>query len=434
MADREFTNINGIKVCDETARNNIPTRTSQLENDSDYATITQVNQAIDNAQLGSGGSGTSYDDTEVRNDINNIKTDLGTAELTTTAKNVKGAINEVVTRCTDIENEANSYFELGGETNIFAQDRYLTGYYIEDSTKLGGYSILDSKSGVGKIAIVEIEPNTKYSIVKGENTVVDGSKKMFVYGTDSALFNQGDARRKLDGIHGRIYETHATFTSTATDNYLYIYFSDDTSATDYLQVTEGERTDFLPIDPIYNPSAKLNVYSIDEVDEKLKLYQLKADAKVNKNITKFYIPNSKVPDYAILNCTYNELPDLTTFYSYSDSLVDNVYVTKTVIGNEGSTNAYPINAYRFKPNSPILANKEKSQVIPKLIITGCIHGSEKPSALALLNLCKNLKESLNIYDNNDDPKKYDASYLNFVGITLRFKGITGNNLVSFNIK
>ena len=54
MADREFTNINGIKVCDQTARNSIPTKTSQLENDSDYATITQVNQAIDNAQLGGG--------------------------------------------------------------------------------------------------------------------------------------------------------------------------------------------------------------------------------------------------------------------------------------------------------------------------------------------------------------------------------------------
>ena len=34
--------------------NNIPTKISQLENDSDYATITQVNQAIDNAQLGGG--------------------------------------------------------------------------------------------------------------------------------------------------------------------------------------------------------------------------------------------------------------------------------------------------------------------------------------------------------------------------------------------
>ena len=56
MANREFTNINGIYVCDQTARDSIPTKTSQLENDSDYATITQVNQAINNAQLG-GGSG-----------------------------------------------------------------------------------------------------------------------------------------------------------------------------------------------------------------------------------------------------------------------------------------------------------------------------------------------------------------------------------------
>ena len=54
MADREFTNINGIKVCDQTARNSIPTKTSQLENDNDYVTTTQLNQAIDNAQLGGG--------------------------------------------------------------------------------------------------------------------------------------------------------------------------------------------------------------------------------------------------------------------------------------------------------------------------------------------------------------------------------------------
>ena len=57
MANREFTNINGIKVCDQTARNSIPTKTSQLENDSDYVTTTQLNQAIDNVQTG-GGSGT----------------------------------------------------------------------------------------------------------------------------------------------------------------------------------------------------------------------------------------------------------------------------------------------------------------------------------------------------------------------------------------
>lgn len=38
MADREFDNINGIKVCDQTARDKIPTKTSQLTNDSGYIT------------------------------------------------------------------------------------------------------------------------------------------------------------------------------------------------------------------------------------------------------------------------------------------------------------------------------------------------------------------------------------------------------------
>ena len=56
MSDRDFTNINGINVCDKTARNSIPTKTSQLENDDDYATITQVNQAINNAHLSGGGT------------------------------------------------------------------------------------------------------------------------------------------------------------------------------------------------------------------------------------------------------------------------------------------------------------------------------------------------------------------------------------------
>lgn len=55
MADREFNNINGIKVCDQTARDKIPTKTSQLENDSNFATDSVVDEKIANAQLGSGG-------------------------------------------------------------------------------------------------------------------------------------------------------------------------------------------------------------------------------------------------------------------------------------------------------------------------------------------------------------------------------------------
>lgn len=56
-------------------------------------------------ELPAGGTGTSYDDTEIKTDINTIKTDLGTEELTTTAKNVKGAVNEVAAQYKDIANK-----------------------------------------------------------------------------------------------------------------------------------------------------------------------------------------------------------------------------------------------------------------------------------------------------------------------------------------
>lgn len=70
MPDREFTNINGIKVCDQTARDRIPTKTSQLQNDSDFATNSSVdskinakaeelNNRIDNIGGSSGGGSSS---------------------------------------------------------------------------------------------------------------------------------------------------------------------------------------------------------------------------------------------------------------------------------------------------------------------------------------------------------------------------------------
>lgn len=56
-------------------------------------------------ELPAGGTGTSYDDTAIKNDINNIKTDLGTDTLNTTAKTVKGAVNEVAAQYKDIANK-----------------------------------------------------------------------------------------------------------------------------------------------------------------------------------------------------------------------------------------------------------------------------------------------------------------------------------------
>ena len=69
-------------------------------------------------ELPAGGTGTSYDDTEIKSDINTIKTDLGTEELTTTAKNVKGAVNEVAAQYKDIANKTITTEERTKLTNL----------------------------------------------------------------------------------------------------------------------------------------------------------------------------------------------------------------------------------------------------------------------------------------------------------------------------
>lgn len=63
MANNEIKDINGYKLCDEKARQDIadivvPTKTSELTNDSNFITDTEVDTKISNAQLGgeSGGA------------------------------------------------------------------------------------------------------------------------------------------------------------------------------------------------------------------------------------------------------------------------------------------------------------------------------------------------------------------------------------------
>ena len=66
--------------------------------------LNNMENGIEAAHQNSGGGGTSYDDTEIKSDINTIKTDLGTETLNTTAKDIKGAVNEVAAQYKDIAN------------------------------------------------------------------------------------------------------------------------------------------------------------------------------------------------------------------------------------------------------------------------------------------------------------------------------------------
>ena len=79
-------------------------------------------------------SSTPYDDTEIKTDINTIKTDLGTEELTTTAKDVKGAVNEVVAQ----------YKDIAKKTIVEGNKLYLVK---ADGTKLDSGTALPTSSG-----------------------------------------------------------------------------------------------------------------------------------------------------------------------------------------------------------------------------------------------------------------------------------------------
>ena len=97
-------------------------------------------------ELPAGGTGTSYDDTEIKTDINTIKTDLGTETLTTTAKNVKGAVNEVNSQCKNIANLSLTK-HTDGKIYIKKQDGTLVGTGVEVGNDVDLSKITMSMSG-----------------------------------------------------------------------------------------------------------------------------------------------------------------------------------------------------------------------------------------------------------------------------------------------
>ena len=169
MADREFTNINGIKVCDQTARDNIPTKTSQLTNDSDYVTTTQVNQAIDNAQLGGGevdlSSYAKITDlptktSQLTNDSGYI-TNIPDEYITETELNDKGyattsQIPTVPTNVSEFTNDANYASETFvtnkiAEASLSGGEVDLSGYVTKETGNANQITFADGQTFQAKL-------------------------------------------------------------------------------------------------------------------------------------------------------------------------------------------------------------------------------------------------------------------------------------------
>lgn len=126
----------------------------EIHNDGDVLSASIINkfeEALDtNTKAIKNGTGTSYDDTEIKTDINTIKTDLGTEELTTTAKTVKGAVNEVAAQYKEIANNQPTDLSLDSATNLLQ-------LVNSKGSKLGNGITLPISSGGGTSQYLHIK-------------------------------------------------------------------------------------------------------------------------------------------------------------------------------------------------------------------------------------------------------------------------------------
>lgn len=124
--------------------------------------INKVNTRINTVEAN------AYDDTQIRQNINNIKTELGTEELTTTDQTIKGAVNEIDSQIKDIVYLIdNPNFELIGDMEYKLKNNITleTTLNIPDNVKIKGFgkTITSNFDGIVLNA-------------KGKNITIDGLK------------------------------------------------------------------------------------------------------------------------------------------------------------------------------------------------------------------------------------------------------------------
>lgn len=180
--------------------------------------------------LPTGGTGKPYDDTSIKSDISNIKNDLGTAQLTTTAQNVKGAINEIDAKCDDIavktitteERTKLTNLKNYDDTSIKADIQTLKDNginLIEDDTSMNGISdtVHDNLETANKTIIGGInEINSQFKDIAntGKLTDLNTTEKSSIVGAINEVFQNASNGKTLiaQAITGKGVSTSNTDT------------------------------------------------------------------------------------------------------------------------------------------------------------------------------------------------------------------------------
>ena len=155
-----------------TKNNNMKTDIDGIKTDLGTVELTttakDVKGAVNelNTKIGTGG-GVSYDDTAIKADISSIKTDLGTAQLETTAKDVKGAINEV-----------NKKIGTGGGAGTSYDDTQIKNDINAIKTELGTDTLTTTAQNI-KGAVNEVAAQCKDLNVNGLEKMNSASLEIF---------------------------------------------------------------------------------------------------------------------------------------------------------------------------------------------------------------------------------------------------------------
>ena len=283
----------------------------------------------------------------IKTDINTIKTDLGTEELTTTAKNVKGAVNEVAAQYKDVATKTitteernkltslNNYDDTSIKNDIQVQKTRIDSLTtLTEGSTTGDAELIDGRTGADGVTYTNIgnairtqcgNLNTLLDIEYEpiSNNCIDDSKfvgKNF----DSIFGHSGNKKFKLDKkltssrLKGYIELEDGTQPSTAFQ----IYLASTIEGIDGIQLSIGGT---------YISAPNFDKYDIISVD---------CWSVYDKNIKTFFIGNYEDeydnfktrPKSKTINTMETKLtsiqPEQCSFFTKVNNLLKNVALQK----------------------------------------------------------------------------------------------------------
>lgn len=288
-------------------------------------------------------SQTPYDDTKIKTDINNIKTDLGTEELTTTSKKLKGAINELGSQI--------KYIENNGTTTEVVENKVVS--VINEKIADGSLSqveavIEDGSISISKTDFIEVK-KSKYCL---KDYVVATSNNLTTIIIDN--LDKGSYNIDFYALNIKIYDNVGSVVSTQWNGVQgYVFACPQNSKIEFKVYTDSANSNYVDINTNYVINSSINEdilnfatkINIDSIYGKIKndnIEESYVNNIINRENNIIYNVNRAIKECNIANTikTYKIISNKTTNYMSLDMKITDLQGTILInIDNATFSNA-----------------------------------------------------------------------------------------------